>query len=489
MAIQYPKLEHVTLPSVESWGGSLNILRDPPKSIFTKRNDRVGQTSNITEMIDSSTDRTEGISVYARGVNPMVSVSYDNNSNRGGSMNNGLAAHGGTQASLPYRLMDRGAFRPPIRTEYDLLPLSRQPRAWFSTMSNPGFVDYRKQKYTPTKFRMIKDMLLKTAQVIQPNKSIKMETPIVENYKMKKAINDKHINIEGHSGTIARDISNFTRENTDRSKKSIKENYQEVNAQTNLQQNRSHTLDDVYVNTEQYINDVNYHEEGTNLSKSMTQGLSDLQIDNSHYIQETLQGESNTNPSLKSAQGLSNLSIDQHNYTHDKVYADAITNKSRDINAKTIDQLQSNNKTSIKDIEQFTTTSGKKTGYTLQTVIPDMDMARHTPYHTAQSAKNDPRVFKRIEHENELVLERTLPQRSAKTMITKLESLDNFSYGSSRDVKLPDTLQKGQFLNAGTKPTMERSVQPVRMDTQKEQIRKYLNETQFSRDKPSPYIV
>ena len=489
MAIQYPKLEHVTLPSVESWGGSLNILRDPPKSIFTKRIDRVGQTSNITETIDGSTDRAEGISVYARGVNPMVSVSYDNNSNRGGSMNNGIVAHGGTQASLPYRLMDGGAFRPPIRTEYDLLPLSRQPRAWFSTMSNPGFIDYRKQKYTPSKFRMVKDMLLKTAEVIQPNKSVRIETPIVENYKMKKAINDKHINIEGNSGTIARDISNFTRENTDRSKKFIRENYQEVNAQTNLQQNRSHTLDDVYMNTEQYINDVTYHEEGTNQSRSMTQGLTGLEIDNDHYTHDTLHGESNTNPSIASNQGLSNLSIDQHNYTHDKVYADAITNKSRDINSKTLDQLYSNNKTSIKDLEQFSLTSGKKTGYTLQTVIPEMEMERHTPYHTAQSAKNDARVFKRIDHENKIVLERNLPQRSATTTITKLEQLDNFSYGSSRDVKLRDTLQKGEFLNAGAKPTMERHVQPVRMDTQKEQIRKYLNSTQFSRDKPSPYIV
>jgi hypothetical protein len=40
-------------------------------------------------MIDSSTDRTEGISVYARGVNPMVGVSYDNNSNNAGSFTNG----------------------------------------------------------------------------------------------------------------------------------------------------------------------------------------------------------------------------------------------------------------------------------------------------------------------------------------------------------------------------------------------------------------
>ena len=34
-----------TLPSVDSWGQNNNILRDPPKSIHTRRIDKVGQTS------------------------------------------------------------------------------------------------------------------------------------------------------------------------------------------------------------------------------------------------------------------------------------------------------------------------------------------------------------------------------------------------------------------------------------------------------------
>ena len=40
----------VTLPSVESWGTNMNILQDPPKSIVTRRIDRVGETSSITSM-------------------------------------------------------------------------------------------------------------------------------------------------------------------------------------------------------------------------------------------------------------------------------------------------------------------------------------------------------------------------------------------------------------------------------------------------------
>ena len=74
-----------TLPSVESWGTNMNILRDPPKSIHTRRITKVGETSSITEMIDESGDRAaEAILVYPRGINPMVGVSYSNYGNNGG---------------------------------------------------------------------------------------------------------------------------------------------------------------------------------------------------------------------------------------------------------------------------------------------------------------------------------------------------------------------------------------------------------------------
>ena len=58
MSISYSGLTNygkATLPSAESWGTNMNILRDPPKSITTRRIDKVGQTSEITTMIDDST--------------------------------------------------------------------------------------------------------------------------------------------------------------------------------------------------------------------------------------------------------------------------------------------------------------------------------------------------------------------------------------------------------------------------------------------------
>ena len=141
--IQYPKQEHTTLPSVEMWGTNMNILKDPPKALFTRRIDKVGSTQEITRMIgEDSGDRIcEMIKVYPRGINPMVSVSYSNYGTNGGqnrqttnagtwgsnkSCNDGRSAYLG-QAKLPIPLMDNGSFRPPVLRQEDLLPLSRLP--------------------------------------------------------------------------------------------------------------------------------------------------------------------------------------------------------------------------------------------------------------------------------------------------------------------------------------------------------------------------
>ena len=491
MAIQYPKLEHVTLPSVDGFNGSLNILRDPPKSIFTKRIDKVGQNNDITNLVDDSGDRmNEGILVYSRGVNPMVSVSYDNNSNNAGSFTNSSFGYGSNinqghlnrsfQAKLPYRVMDRGAFRPPIRSQFDLLPLSRQPRAWFSALSNPGYVDYTKKKYLPTKFRMIKDLLLSTDTPITPNKSVKIEKGILENMKMKNAINDKHINIEGFSGKRTLDHSNFTRENVDMYK-GIQENYEQVNATTNKQRDISHNLNNMSINEKNYIGDKTYYESATNRSLQTTHGLDGMRIQENGYIQDRDYYESTTNPSLQTTHGLDGIEIDQDRYINDKEYYDFSVNKGQNINVKTIDQLNSNNKTSVKDVMQYQLDAGKQTGYTLLTSIPDIHLESHIEAHDVKANYNDPRVYKRVQHENKITLQENTPKINTVRNVTRIEDMNNFDYGSSRNYKLPEKINKGEFTNVGVKPTTDRSEIQFRSDPHKENIRKYVNNVQFSR--------
>jgi hypothetical protein len=123
-----------TLPSIEGWGTNMNILRDPPKSIHTRRIDKVGDNSAITIMNGESPDRIcEAITVYARGVNPMVGVSYQTYGNNGGN------------AKLPYRIMKDGEFRPPISGIDQTSSLSRLPRITTNINGKIKVTDYTKR--------------------------------------------------------------------------------------------------------------------------------------------------------------------------------------------------------------------------------------------------------------------------------------------------------------------------------------------------------
>ena len=321
--IQYPKHEHITLGSVEDWGTNTNILRDPPRSLFTRRIDKVGQNTDITTLIDDSADRiTEGVQVYARGVNPMVSVSYNNESNNAGSsgnLNSGIAR---TQAFLPYTIMQEGAFRPPVRNPRDLLPLSRLPRVWFSRDAPVSNTDYSKTKQQPNDYRAVKDAAdMVRSYDIRPNQSANINVKNLEHFigDTKAAINEKHINVEGRSGTRSRDISSYTRDNVDRNKGAMDEKLISAFAQSNKVQERS-------------------------------QNLSDLSIDEKRYIQNHLAHEERTNPNMMKAQGLDQLSIDERRYIQNVLQAPSNTNRSANINAKTIDQLNdANRRMTVKD--------------------------------------------------------------------------------------------------------------------------------------------
>jgi hypothetical protein len=193
----------VTLPSVETWGANMSILRDPPKSIHTRKIDKVSETSKITQTIQESGDRVgEAIKVYARGMNPMVAVSYGNEGNNGGQRVAGTNLGTNRQSFLPYRVMREGAFRPPARDLRSELPLSRQPRLWTSSYTQVGFPDFSKKaiSFDPNKEqRGVKtsDRMLKACS--NPTVMYKIQTPITETYEVKNVIKDP-IKIYGHSG-------------------------------------------------------------------------------------------------------------------------------------------------------------------------------------------------------------------------------------------------------------------------------------------------
>jgi hypothetical protein len=182
----------VTLPSVESWGTNMNIVKDPNKGIFTRRKDKVGDTQEILLAQDESGDRiSECINVYARGVNPMVSVSYDNYGNNGGG---GSRSYFGKQAvSLPYK---PEVFIPPIQRQEDLLPLSRMPRNWFYAFTNPELPNVIQKMSCPEERSAIESK--KLDYTIDTNKQYIKELPQIVS-ETQPQVHDKIMNIQTNS--------------------------------------------------------------------------------------------------------------------------------------------------------------------------------------------------------------------------------------------------------------------------------------------------
>ncbi len=263
----------VTLPSTEAYGTDMNILRDPPKWVHTRRIDKVGETSDITAMRDESGNRAcEGIRQYATGVNPMVSVSYSNEGNNGGERSGGLTAGGRSQAFLPYRVIRDGAFRPPVLTQEQLQPQSRQSRVWTTAFSNPDFPDFsRKVRVcgTDKNFREVKNETLKGS--VRPTAVFRIETPLVEPYEAKYAIQNP-IKTSAEAGFRTSDITTqYVQEPT----KETRDVPLHAYANPNASENRY--VDNSQFNPERYIQDSNVHAANTNQSsRSNVTSITDL---------------------------------------------------------------------------------------------------------------------------------------------------------------------------------------------------------------------
>ena len=513
MSIQYPKTEHVTLPSVEQWGTNANILRDPPRSITTRRIDKVLQNTDITDLIDESGDRiNDGINVYARGVNPMVSISYDNNSNNAGISGNPTSTSNRTQARLPYPVMEGGAFRPPIYTQRDLLPLSRLPRTWFSTMTTPGFADFSKTIQKPNDYRAIKDML--NIYDVKPNKTTNIEKPLIENFKMMNAINDKHITLNIDSGIKSNYVSGYTRENFDMYKGINKDNLN-VFAQSNVgqdtmsnnldglnidenryiqnhlshqafsnrSQNNAQNLSNINMNTDNYLQNHLSHQAFSNRSQNSAQNLSNINMNTNNYLQDNIQvKDAFTNISKNSAQNLSNINMNTDRYIQDSNVIETFSNLSSDISTKNLEELYDNGRVSVKNnMIQYNKDSGISPGYTFLNEIAQPVLEMRNPQFEVQSQISDSRVHKRIDHQNNLQFERNTPLTSFQTNITKLEDFNSINLSNRNYHRLDETLHKGSFNNIGIKPSVIRAEMTNIRESDKDKLRNRINNNQFNR--------
>lgn len=416
----------VSLPSVDTWENNMNILRDPPKSIFTRKIDKVSETSEITQMIQDSGDRAcEAINVYARGVNPMVSVSYDNYGNNGGQRSGnlsqqGLNVNGGSakQAYLPYRIMDKGAFRPPIKDQRDLLPLSRLPRVWTSSFTQPGFADFSKKAMCPADvgedYRGVKTTEQLLRGCVRPTVTYQIETPVIENYEVKYVIKNP-VTVPAFSGIQPN--AKFNGEVG----QPVKEIQNPLKPELNINQ------------TGQYKKDVDQSTFATE-----------------KYTQEVLHSNVNSNIS----QNIGTTSIDE-------LYNVDTQNRTKDIHNVQYNTIQ---------------TSYEKHDY----IHKEKDLERVLPYHEARTniGRN---IHKKTENQ---ISERTYVQNRPTPEVTSnigrdVQNIDNIS---SRNYNLRPTINAGSMEAIPTMPTVYRENNLESFDSQKSKMRQSIYEMQQDRN-------
>ena len=407
MSISYSGLTNygkATLPSVESWGTNMNLLRDPSRSITTRKIDKVGQTSSITDMIDDSANRScEAILQYARGVNPFVSVSYSNNGNNGGQKSNGLNGmfnSGGRQSFLPYRVMRDGAFRPPVMRQENLLPLSRQPRVWTTAFTQPGFTDFSKRMKTCGDAVNTREVRAETLKVdVRPTAVYKIETPISEPFEVKYVIQNP-VKVSGNSGLRTMDI---TEQNVKKPTKGVDDNMLYVYAKSNVGDNRNY-IDNNEFNPDRYLQD--------GLSSAVDSNIS------AEYIQLT--------------------SIDE---------------------VLDLSGIKTKNAMNIKYDTQVSGTD--QSNY----IHKDLQRNRKMPEYNTQTnmGKN---IHKKVSYENEIKLDRNLPLTHATSNNGGRGGIGSNNEIGSRKYRLNEKVKPGGFDGRGVLPMEGRTTQNLNQDSQ-----------------------
>ena len=440
----------VSLPSVDNWGSNLNILKDPPKSIHTRSKTLVGSNNDLIDEIGDSGNRIgEYINVYARGVNPFVSVTYSNN-NTGLSGNGSVGNQG--QAKLPYRIMRDGAFRPPVLTQEDLLPLSRLPRVKTEANTNIGNVDFTKKIFEQEqqeKGRQIKDEVLHT--FVKPTAVYKIEKPQEQTYDVKFSIKEVI-----KKGTISAGYSckNIVQTEVKVPSAEIIKNSLRADARTNIGDTRKF-INNNELYTEKYIQDSNTHSVQTNIGTRQNYVSFDSDhFDTDRYIQDSNAHSVQTN--MGTRQNYVSFDSDQFDtdrYIQDTNVTSATTNPSTNKHYTLINEIADLADLPVKNKAMVVSTQAPvskqdKVNY----IHSDLELDRNLPEYSATASKSE-NIYKYIEATNQIELERNTPVTSFVSNIVGKSSVDN----NSKEARLNPKINAGSFSIPAGVPKITRS--------------------------------
>ena len=451
----------ITLPSVEAGLGSMNMLRDPPKSYHTSRKNKVGETSSITEMIDESGNRScEAIQVYARGVNPCVSVSYSNYGNNGGQQTaGGITPANQTAAKLPYTIIRDGAFRPPVRRQENLMPLSRLPRSWTSAYSKPGFADFSKKMRacgTAAETKEVHETKLKAC--VRPTAVYKVETPISEPFEVKHVIQPS-TRVSASSGVRTMDI---TQQHVGNPTKEITVDPFHAYAQANRATSQNY-VNHTEMDPNRFLQETNPHAVASNISTRRAEGNGDTEVHTAPFLQEWNHHTVNSGVSDYKREN-PDTEMETGRYTQDMTNHTVLSNASSKFHQTPIDEVLDLSDLPVHlhttKIAALAPMSGPERGGEFGEVQLDDRLAVEATTNIVDSAN-----YKRVEYDNDLVLERNRPQPSLVSNIKGQGSAADQQL--SRDFGLRQKISAGGMQPVPQIPTFDRAHNVQNQDSRK----------------------
>jgi hypothetical protein len=461
----------ITLPSVEAGLGSMNILRDPPKSIHTRRINKVGETSSITELIDQSGSRAcEAISVYSRGINPMVSVDYGNSGNNGGQRvsggglnaergSSGNAASGSGQAYLPYRVARDGAFRPPVMRQEQLMPLSRQPRTNTQAFTKRGFVDYSKKLVCPGgNYRAVKQKVLTAC--VRPTATYRIDSPLIEPFEVKYVIKNP-TKFDPNAGVSGRRTQDLTQQIVSKPIKGINTApLQPEDVYANQSGKTVRYVDHSHMNTERYIQDTLHSSVKSKISQSiqMTPIEDIIDIDTSRYIQDTLHSsvKSNISQSAQMTPIEDIIDIDTSRYIQDTLHSSVKSNISQSAQMTPIEDIIDVDTDNYTKNPLNVSYTAPKTGHSRESLIhKDIKLQRRVLAATMATNKHR-NIYSRPQTQHQAIQKRNRPiaRVTANHGTIKRQSSNDIN---SREYKLHPTINAGGFEGRGQQPNFDRN--------------------------------
>lgn len=463
----------VTLPSVETWGSNMNILRDPPKSITTRRVNKVGETSSITQTIEESENRScEAIQVYARGVNPSVSVSYTNHGNNGGQRSGSIVSNiHQSSAKLPYTIMRDGAFRPPVKRQEDLMPLSRLPRTVTKVDPTAYFADYTKTALyckSAKETKEVKDILLKSQ--VRPTAVYNIERPLAEPFEVKNVIQPA-MHIGANAGYHAKDI---LQHDGGVPTKEIMIDPMHMNASAN--QSKNIHVDSSTMQTDRYLQDV--YNQYVNVNKSDPRNIvNNTEMDPNRFLQEVQY--QHVNPNKSDTKYINNSEVETTRYLQDACLGSAEVNKSSKVGHTTIldDIVDLGNIPVFDNIASYSVDVNKKGGEKVDYIHKLRELEKVLPEYDVYTSKTDNNKHVSVEHENELVFDRNIPMNSFASNPNGRKSSDIVVQEYAR---LADKLQFGGFDNMGNLPAQTQHLD-MTANGERARVNKFVSESMMDR--------